>query len=340
MYTQTTCRTQLLKGHDAIRWMQEQERRHCRTSRPCSLNVHVRRVGPVVLDVYGTGPAVHRRPWRVARRPGWLRRGATARHGRHRGRMVDTAVVKRVGERRRRRRYVMMMVAGRAGARASRSPGHAWVQTVGKRLLERGHRGRGYGSLPVVEVRGGRRTARARDAAPTTAAGGRRRASRIRPAAVRRPAVQPLERRVVARLGQQFQAHCGLTLPLGPAEQKEKTTNAGLAKRFVQNRRMHVFKINNFNFQGPIRAVLHCDDNIIMIWYARAFRMFTRMITSAKGCDFSVRTEIRIQRGRGEDFRFTNRTTRFRSEYLPTPIESSSKCRLSRRVRFYRDTYI
>jgi len=123
--------------------------------------------------------------------------------------MVDATVVHRVGEWHRRRRYVVVMVvvAGRAGAgaRGSRAARHAGIQPVGQWLLERGHCGRGHGRLPVIQVGGGRCAARARNAAPAgDATRGPRSASRVRPASVRRSAVQPLERCVVARLGQQF----------------------------------------------------------------------------------------------------------------------------------------
>lgn len=171
------------------------------------LNVHVGRVGPVVFDVHRTRPAVHRRSGRIPGRSAWwFGSGTAAGHRRHGGRMVDAAVVHRMGERHGRRRYVVMMVmvAGRAGARArgTRSARHAWIQPVGQRLLERRHGGRGHGCLTVIQVGGRRCAARARDTAP---AGNAARSSRctgwIWPATVRRPAVQPLERRVVARLG-------------------------------------------------------------------------------------------------------------------------------------------
>ena len=73
--------------------------------------------------------------------------------------MVDAAVVQRVRERRRRRYVVVVVVAGRAGRAGARAAGHAGVQPVRQRLLERGHRGRGHGGLPVIyfnEMREGR----------------------------------------------------------------------------------------------------------------------------------------------------------------------------------------
>jgi len=128
----------------------------------------------------------------------------------------------------------MVMVAGRAGAgaRGSRAACHAGIQPVGQWLLERGHCSRGHSRLPVVQVGGGRCAACARHAAPSgDATRAPRSAGRVRPTSVGRSAVQPLKRSVVACLGQQFQAHCCLTFPFGPAQ--HNNTNR-IRKRYCQ----------------------------------------------------------------------------------------------------------
>lgn len=84
------------------------------------------------------------------------------------------------------------------------------VEAVRKRLLQR-DRGCG-GRLAVVEI-GGRGGAGARAAGLWRV-----------PAAVRGRAVETLEGGVVARLGEQFQAHGGLALPLGPATKRRAIT--------------------------------------------------------------------------------------------------------------------
>jgi len=157
--------------------------------------------------------------------------------------MVDArgAVVQRMGQRRRRRRryLVVAVVAGRASGPAARHPG---VQPVRQRLLQRGHGGRGHRGLPVVQVRGRRRAARARHAARAAAASGRSGARRVRPTAVRGPAVESLERLVVARLGQQFQAHCRLPFPLGPIYTTD-IPNTGLANDHVRAQHL-LYRVN------------------------------------------------------------------------------------------------